>query len=82
MMYTQNECSNQGMFNDSRSDVPNGYFHFQPQLRKCLFFGLFVGGERTGRESPTNGAGGKEEVGFTVISAQCLDELRTNPKFQ
>ena len=26
--------------------------------------------------------GGKEEVGFTVISAQCLDELRTNPKFQ
>ena len=42
MMYTQNECSNQGMFNDSRSDVPNGYFHFQPQLRKCLFFGLLL----------------------------------------
>ena len=44
-------------------------------------FWFVVGGERTGRES-TNGAGGKEEVGFTVISAQCLDELRTNPKFQ
>ena len=80
MMYTQTECSNQGMFNDSRSDVPNGYFHFQPQLRKCLFLlleerGLDVNHQQTAR-------GGKEEVGFTVISAQCLDELRTNPKFQ
>ena len=81
MMYTQNECSNQGMFNDSRSDVPNGYFHFQPQLRKCLFFGLLL--EERGLDvNHQQTARGERRFGFTVISAQCLDELRTNPKFQ
>ena len=61
-MYTQNECSNQGMFNDSRSDVPNGYFHFQPQLRKCLFFGLLL--EERGLDVKNNKRRGGKAVGF------------------